>query len=113
MQPVASEDSDHVEAKLLEARVSFGEVLLGDEAKFLLLERRDGFGRLAEGSSSAELHFTKDEGFSVAEDQVDLPVAGLEVSLDEGISQALEKAKCDPLSTLAVSAPSFQLPTPA
>lgn len=110
---VAPEYPDHVEADFLEVWLSLGEVLFGDEAEFVLFEDRHGFDGLAEGNATAEFHLAEDEGSSVVEDQIYLPVAGLEVALDEGVAEASEVAKRDPLPALSVGAAAFQLPTPA
>ena len=61
-----SEYPDHVEARLLELRLFFGQILFGDGADGGLLAFGDGFERVAESLAAAEFHLHENQGIFVA-----------------------------------------------
>lgn len=87
------EYADHVEAQRVEAWAPIEEVSLGQGADGGLFAGGDGFERMPEAYSPAQFHFDEDEGVSVAQDQVQLPVAGAIVALDELVALARQVAQ--------------------
>lgn len=75
--------ADNVEAHRVEVRRSHGEVPFGKCAYSGLLAGGDGLERVPEGHSSAKFHFNEDKCILVAQDQIQLPVAGSVVTFDE------------------------------
>jgi hypothetical protein len=76
---------DHVETQGVEAWSPIEEVSLGQGADGGLFAGGDGFEWMPEAGSATQFHFDKDEGIAVAQDQVQLPVTGPVVALDEDV----------------------------
>ncbi len=80
------EYANDIEARLLELRLLFREILLGDSSYGCLFVFGDGFEWIAESRAAPELHLHENEGVTVTQDQVQLPVARPVVALDERIA---------------------------
>lgn len=85
------EDTDDVEAQRIEEAWSpIEEVLSSQGADGGLFAGGDGFEWMPEAGSPAQFHFDEDEGVFAPEDQVQFPVAGAVVALDEDVPSLLQ-----------------------
>ncbi len=105
-------DPDDVEAECAGLGLAGGEVVFGEGAYRGLFTRGHRLEWVAEGGGGAQLHLDEDEGIAVADDQVELAVAGAVVALDEGVAAALEVFEGEVLAPPSGGA-SLQAPTPA
>ena len=108
----ADEYADHVEAQRIEVRALPGEILFGKRADGGLLVGGDGFEWIPEAQSAAHLDLDEDEGILVAQDQIQLPVTGAVVALDELVSLLQQVAQRELFAPRAGEA-FAQGPTPA
>ena len=109
----AEEYPDHVEAQRLEEpRSPIEEVSLSQGADRGLFAGGDGFERMSESRSSTQPDLDEDESVSVPEDQVQLPVAGPVVALEEDVALSQEVAQRE-LFAPRSGEPFLQGPTPA
>lgn len=95
------EDSDHVEACVFECGRSLRQVLPGEGAYGGLLARGDGFEGVSVARSPAKFDFHEDESRSLAEDKIQLPVAGPVVALDQLVSTVGQVAQREVLAPRA------------
>ena len=73
---------DDVEAHGIEVRISLRQVLFGQGAYCGSFTRGHGVEGIAEAPPFTQLDLDEDDGVPVAQDQVQLPVAGAVVALD-------------------------------
>ncbi len=91
---IAKEYPHHVEAQRLEElRSPILEVSPSQGADGGLFAGGDGFEWMSESGSSAHLDFNEDQDVSVLEDQVQLPVAGPVVALEEDVALSHQVAQ--------------------
>lgn len=106
------EDSDHVETRGIESRLSLRQVLPGEGAYGGLLARGDGVERVSVACPPSQFDLNEDEGRSLAEDEIQLPVAGPVVALDQLVATVGQVPQREVLTPRA--ARTFaQGPTPA
>jgi hypothetical protein len=115
-------DADDVEAQCAGLEASLLQVDSGQGAELRLFAGGYGLEGVSEGGALAQLHLDEDEGtalagaiagaIAVAEDQVDLTVAGAVVAFDEGVAESLEVFEGEVLAEPSGGA-AVQGPTPA
>ena len=83
---LAHENPHYVEAQGVEGRLFVEEVVFGQGADGGLFMRGDGLQRVPEAGSSPQLHLDEHERGTAAHYEIELPVAGAVVALDEGVA---------------------------
>jgi hypothetical protein len=108
----SSDDAHDVKAHGVEVWLVFGEVLFGERADGGLLTCRYGFEWVAEARRAAEFHFYEDEGFIVADYEVNFAAALPVVAFDEPVTASGKVAQREVLAPRAGRL-ACQPPTPA
>ena len=80
------ENPYHVEAQGVEGGFFVEEVVFGEGADGSLFMWGDGLERVSEAGSPAQLHLDEYERGAFSHDEIDLPVAGAVVALNQGVA---------------------------